>query len=181
MRRALIWLIALTFVLCGAAMAEERMARVISCPEQGFSTLCLVEYETDFTPDGGVTIELGPEDGDPWVSVFKTDAPGADFDAEYYLKNIYTATLASISDETPGDAAYGTYPLGGKEMPGILAMITVDGEARFRFCCYDLEDDYFVRYEASCPAEDAALEETLHAVGDAVRGFQPDPEFYASK
>jgi len=179
MRRALIWLIALTFVLCGAAMAEERMARVISCPEQGFSTLCQVESEADFTPDGGVTIELGPEDGDPWVSVFKTDAPGADFDYQYYLANVYGQLLESYGDVVTSPGEVSIYSLGGKELPGRMATYVKRDESWFAFCAFDLEDDYFVRYEAFSRAYDVEIEAALTALAVAVGNFQPNAGYYS--
>ena len=179
---ALLLILVLALSVSAAFAEEEPVAmRIVECPEQGFATLCKPDYDYYFTPDGGITIELGPEDGDPWVSIFKTDAPGADFDAEYYLTNVYRQQIAGSADEIVNDGDYSVFTLGGKEMPGILVMYLTDGEGRCRFCAYDLQDDYFVRYEAGSQADDASIEQALTVLAVAAGNFQPDASYYADK
>ena len=184
MKKAMAFLLVLALALgVGAACAEEEPVamRIVECPEQGFSTLCKPDYDYSFTPDGGITIELGPETGDPWVSIFKTDAPGADFDAENYLTNVYRQMIAGSADQIVNDGEYSVFTLGGKEMPGIMVMYLAEGEGRWRFCAYDLQGDYFVRYEASSKADDAAMEQALTALAVAAGNFQPDASYYANR
>ena len=182
MRKALACLLILALLIaCGAALAEEeRVAmRIVTCEEQGFATLCKPEYDYDFTPDGGVSIELGTEIGDPWVSIFKTDAPGADFDAEYYLANIYSQEIAGSADQVVNPGEVTSLTLGGKALTALMTFYVTDGESRYSICAYDLQPDYFVRYEARCAGEDIAIETVLTALAVAVGNFQPDANYYS--
>ena len=182
MKKGLACLLVLALLLvCGAALAEEeRVAmRIVACEEQGFSTLCKPEYDYDFTPDGGVTIELGLEIGDPWVSVFKTDAPGADFDAEYYLTNVYSRQIAGSADQVVNAGEVIAITLGGKDLTALMTLYVVNGESRYAICAYDLQPDYFVRYEARCAGEDIVIEDALTAMAVAAGNFQPDAGYYS--
>ena len=175
----LVLLLALNAAGPALAAEEQTAMRIVSCPEQDFSTLIRPEYDYDYSPDGGLMILLGEGDGAPFVTVFKADAPGADFDAEYYFTNVYRERLNSYGDELTSAGEFTTFPLGGKDLPGRMAMYLSKGEGRFVFCGYDLEEDYFVRYEAFCPQTEDDIEEVLEAVGTAVRYFQPDAGYYA--
>ena len=181
MRKTLALFIALLFALSaiGASAEEPVQMRVVKCPEQGFSTLCKPEYTYDFHPDGGLTLYLDEPDADPSVNIFKTDGPGADFDAEYYLNNVYPSLVASYGDQVLSAGEYNVYTLSGRQMPGRMSMYVNDGEGRFCFCCFDLRDEYFVRYEVFCPQVDTAIERALTAMAVAVGNFQPDAEYYA--
>lgn len=182
MKKTLAWLLALFLLLAVSALAEEQVAmRIVTCEEQGFSTLCKPEYDYDFTPDGGLSIELGTEIGDPWVDIFKTDEPGAAFNAEAYLTNIYTQQIAGSADEVVNAGEVTTITLGGKELPALMTVYVVGGESRYAICAYDLQEDYFVRYEARCAAVDATMEETLTALAVAVGNFHPDANYYSNR
>lgn len=178
MRKRLILTLLIALAVC-AASAEPVAMRIVSCPEQSFSTLCKPQYTYDFHPDGGLTICLGEADDQPCVTIFKTDAPGAEFDARYYLDNVYTGLLkGSYGDGLDSLSETAAYTLGGREMPARMALYHTDGGAYMRFCAFDLRDDCFVRYEAFSPQEDIAIEDALQALSDAVRYFQPDAGHY---
>ena len=178
---AVLLTLALLFA-CAALAEEEKIAmRIVSCPEQGFSTLCRPEYDYDFHPDGGLTIWLGEPEVSSSVTMFKTDAPGSDFDSEYYFRNVYSANLeSSYGDDLIDPGEYTVYSLGGRQMPGQMSMYMVDGEVRLRFCAYDLRDDCFVRYDGVSGGADSDIEQMLTAVAVAVGNFQPDPDYYSS-
>ena len=179
-RRFYSLLLVLSLLACVCAQAEEQVAmRIVACPEQGFATLCKPEYDYYFTDDGGIMIELGAKDDDPWVSIFKTDAPGADFDAEYYLTNVYRQQVSSAADAVVNEGEYTVITLGQKELPAIMMMYVKEGESRYRLCAYDLQADYFVRYEVGCAAMDIPIEDALKALAVAVGNFQPDADYYA--
>lgn len=179
MKKLLIALMALA-LLVGAAAAEERVAmRIVSCPEQGFSTLCNPEYDYYFVPDGGLTIELGASDGDPFVTIFKTDAPGADFDAQYYLDHVYVDALRDSCDALVQLNDTAVYTLGGRQLTARMAIYTNDGELRMRFCAYDLLEDCFVQYEAFSAGTDEEMERALKALAVAAGNFQPDADYYS--
>ena len=182
MKRILTGLVLLALVACGAAAGEEQVAmRIVTCPEQGFSTLCRPEYDYDFHPDGGLPIALREGDDAPWVGIFKTDAPGADFDAEYYLTHVHGDLVeSSYADEMIAAGECTTVSLGGKELPGRMFTYTVDGEGEFCLCAIEVEDDYFVRYEVVCHQYDIEIEDSLTALAVAVGNFQPDPDYYSN-
>ena len=166
-------------LMTGCALAEESVAmRIVSCPEQGFATLCKPEYDYDYTFDGGLALYLGDDDDAPCVTIFKADAPGADFDCQYYLTNVYGQLLESYGDEVTSLGETSVYSLGGKELPGRMATYVKDGESWFAFCAYDLEDDYFVRYEAFSRAYDIEIEDALTALAVAVGNFKTDADYY---
>ena len=166
------------------AQEEQVRMQIISCPDQGFSTLCREEYGQTYTPDGGVTIFLGEEDKRPFVSIFKTDAPGNEFDSDYYFANVYLQTLrGTYGDALIDEGETSLYSLSGREMPGRMVryLDQNDGEICVRFCAYDLRDDCFVRYEAFCEDYDEVLMKTLTAVAVAVGNFQPDANYYSDQ
>ena len=182
MKKTLICLLVLALLLAGgtAVAEEEKVAmRIVACEEQGFSTLCRPEYDYYFTGDGGVTIELGSEPGDPWVSVFKTDAPGADFDAEYYLANVYSRQIAESAERVVNAGEVTEVTLGGKTLTALMTLYVAGGGSRYSICAYDRQPDYFVRYEARCAGEDIAIEDALTAMAVAAGNFQPDANYYS--
>ena len=182
MKKLICALLALAMLLGCAALAEGEgtAMRIVTCPEQDFATLCRPEYTYDLHPDGGLTLMLDGTDDGARVSIFKTDAPGSGFDADYYFNNTYPSLLNySYGDNllNPGD--YTVYTLSGREMPGMLSLYSRLGETWMRFCAFDLRDDCFVRYEAFCPGVDTDMERTLTAVAVAVGNFQPDAGYYS--
>ena len=180
MRRTLIALILLALIAGGcAALADEPVAmRIVTCEEQGFSTLCKPEYDYSFIPDGGLTIELGPEDDAPCVRIFKTDAPGANFNAENYLTNIYRQNIVDRADTVVNAGEYTAITLGGKELPALMMVYVRNGASRYSLCAFDLQADYFVQYDLDCAAEDTVMEQTLTALAVAAGNFQPEPNYY---
>lgn len=154
--------------------------KIVSCPEQNFSTVCRPEYSYDYMPDGGLQIQLGEGEDAGFVTIFKTDAPGGDFAAETYFNNAYLNLLKSSYGENlvdPGE--YTLYPFGNREMPGRMVMYMKDGKPQMRFCLYDLEEEYFVRYEAFCAFEADIMQSVIDDLSDLVRYFQPDAAYYS--
>lgn len=181
MRKKIPFIFAALFalMLCFTAHAEDDMVamQIISVPEQNFSTLVSPDYVYSFTPDGGLTIYLDPSADKPCVTVFKTDAPGSGFDAEYYFKNVYTPSIADeYGDNLINGGSYKEYPIAGRTMPGQMCTFISDGKTGLRFCVYDLYDTFFVRYEAFC--DEDHIDETLGTLGIAAGNFQPDAEYY---
>lgn len=187
MKKTMAILLALAMLLTCAALADEEdddqvLMQIVSCPEQGFSTLCRPEYTCTYHPDGGMTIWLGEPEVSSSVTMFMADASGADFDADYYFTNVYKALLeSSYGDDLVDAGMYGTYNLSQREMPGQLSLFMSNGELRARFCAYDLREDCFVRYEGFCAGDNEALKVMLTAVAVAVGNFQPDPDYYKSE
>ena len=178
---AILAILALLFACAAAAEEGNVVMRIVSCPEQGFSTLIRPEYNYDYHPDGGLTIWLGEPEESPSVSMFMVDEPGEIFDADYYFQNVYANLLkTTYGDDLLDAGSYETFTLSGREMPGRLSLYLRDGEVRMRFCAYDLRDDCFVRYEAFCPGDTDLMQKTLTAVAVAVGNFQPDPDYYGS-
>ena len=181
MRKLLVFLLVAALLACAApGMGEQVAMRIVACPEQNFSTLCNPEYDYSYTPDGGLTLELDPGGEDAFVTIFKTDAPGADFNAEYYLNNVYANMLkSSYGGELSSLSRCTTYNLGGRQLPSVMAIYRANGKGRMRFCAYDLREDCFVRYEAFSRQEDVEMEKALKALAVAVGNFQPDANYYS--
>ena len=182
MRKGILLILAvlLAAALCVGAPAEDEPVamRIVSCEEQGFSTLCKPEYDYDYHPDGGVALYLGEPDSEPMVTIFKTDAPGSDFDAAYYFNNVYPSALEVSCDEVVSPGEYTTLSLAGRELPGRMAVCLEGGVQKFRLCAMDLREDCFVRYEVFCAQEDIEIEQALTALAVAVGNFQPDAGYY---
>ncbi|MBQ9030274.1 MAG: hypothetical protein IJ106_02310 [Parasporobacterium sp.] len=161
---------------------EDRVMMIVTCPEQNFATVCRPEYSYEYTPDGGLQISLGDSDDAGMITIFKTDAPGGDFDAEAYFNNAYYNLLvSSYGDNLIDPGEYNLYPFGNLEMPGRMALYLRNGVPYMRFCLYDLEEDYFVRYETFCAFDDTTMQNTIDDLSDAVRYFQPDAQYYSSE
>lgn len=182
MRKGILMILAalLAAILCVGAPAETDPVamRIVSCEEQGFSTLCRPEYDYDYHPDGGVTLYLGAPDSEPMMTIFKTDAPGSGFDAAYYFNNVYPSALEASCDEVLSPGEYTTLSLVGRELPGRMAACLEDGVQKFRLCAVDLREDCFVRYEVLCAEDDIEIEQALTALAVAVGNFQPDAGYY---
>ena len=161
------------------ASEDETVMMIIKCPEQGFSTLCIPGCSYDYTPDGGVSIQLDDAAGGGRVSIFKTDAPGADFAAETYFENAFIdLVVRSYGDNLLDLGEYTIYPFAGKELPGRMVMFNKDGQTWMRFCLYDLEDDYFVRYETISVLDEEKAQNAVDVMSDAIRYLQPDDMYY---
>ena len=162
---------------------DDVVMMIVSCPEQNFATVCRPDYSYDYTPDGGLTIYFGDsEDAGRSVgkiTIFKTDAPGSNFEAETYFNNAYLNLLeSSYGDNLLDPGEYTVYSFAGREMPGRMALYLDNGRGRMRFCLYDLQEDYFVRYEAFSSFEETEMQSTIDDLSSAIRYFQPDAQYY---
>ena len=181
MRRytALIAALILALCACGTCVAEDAGGlQVISCPEQGFSTLtapsCNWSYE-----ELGVYIDVGEGDDAPWVMIARADAPGSAFDHDNYFNNVFTPQMRdNLGDSLTSVGSVQTYSVAGVEMKGVLYTYTIEGVNRVCFCAVDLREDGFVRYETRYNEADRDDAETVLAA--AVYYFQPDPDYYAA-
>ena len=183
MKKALTLLLALALLAAFPALAEDTLVerQIISCPDQNFSTLCMPEYSYDFHPDSGLTIYLGRPDDGACVNIFKTDASGRDFDAETYFNNAYLSMLkSSYGSDLLNEGAYDMFPIDDRQLPGRMCLYLENGERHIRFCVFDLQDDYFVRYEAFFAQETGETRDTLTALATALHNFRPDADFYSA-
>ena len=161
------------------ASEQDRVMMIVSCPEQDFSTVCPPECTYEFTPDGGLAIQLGDAAGGGTVTIFKTDAPGADFAAEAYFENAFINLMVQSYGSSLTDLGeYTIYPFAGKELPGRMVLYDKDGETQMRFCLFDLQDDYFVRYETFSVFDEEDAQNAVDVMSDAIRYFQPDALYY---
>ena len=171
----------LTAGLGFTAFAEEEKVemQIISIPEQNFSTLVSPDYVYSFHPDGGLNIYLNEEDEETYVNVYKTDSPGSDFNTAAYFENVYAPMLADeYGTDLVNPGEYKEFPIAGEMLPGQMCTYRTAQGTGIRFCVYDLESDYFVRYEAFGTDETAG--DAIGALGVAFGNFQPDAEYYGS-
>lgn len=184
MKKIFPWMIAVLMLIPALTVhaGEEKdvVAQIISCPEQNFSTVCRPECTYDFVPDGGLQIKLGDGEDAGYITIFKADAPGSDFAAETYFNNAWLNMVeASYGEDLLDPGEYTVYPFADQEMPGRMALYLKDGVPQMRYCLYDLEEDYFVRYEAFCVFDEAVLQSTIDDLSTAVRYFEPDAQHYS--
>ncbi|MBQ3424233.1 MAG: hypothetical protein IJH38_03445, partial [Clostridia bacterium] len=156
-------------VIAGEADAE--MAPV-SVPEQGFSTRLPAGCSWDYTPDGGLTIRVGAGENAPWVRLFRTEAPGSEFDARSYFDNVFTPQMRSdLGGALLKVGSYASNNIAGIEMPGVQYTYLNNGRLRKCLCMYDLREDGFVRYEARYYEEEQ--DACLLALALAAVNYQP--------
>lgn len=182
MKHGLSLLIALALLLGCAALAEGAQGnrQAISCPEQGFSLLCDAGLTYDFTPDGGLTINLDDTEDPDTINVFMADGPGAQFDADNYLGSVYPARLRDLYGERLIDEGVTTtYTLAGRDMPGRMYLYEREnGWCYALVCLLDLQADYFVRYEIECYSSGGSIDYAMKKLDAIVDSFRPDPDFY---
>ena len=162
-----------------ASASDDRVQmQIISCPEQNFATLVSPDYVYSYTPDGGLTIYLDENADEPCFTIFKTDAPGSMFNAEAYFENTYTPLIEGTYGNDLGDAgSFDEYEVAGKTMPGQMCFFQSGGLTGIRFCLFDLEDDYFVRYEVF--GNENTAQDAINAMAVAAGNLKPDAWYYS--
>ena len=148
--------------------------QVVSVPEQGFTTKLPAGVEWYFHPDGGLTIEVGSGDYDPWISIFRAeDAPGSQFDYESFFNNVYTPQMQrDLGSDLLKVGNIVKNNIAGVEMMGVQYTYLREGTVRKNLCMFDLREDGFVNYEASY--NEADQDRCLLVLAIAAVNYQPD-------
>ncbi len=159
----------------GAAADESIEMRIVSCPEQGFSTLAESRFFFSYDPEQGMSIYTGGGEGIPFVLIFKTEGTG--FDPENYFNNVFTPQMQSgYGSNLTEIGQYQTYTVAGTEMPGVMYTYLVNDIPVVLLRVFDIRDDHFVCYTAKCRQDDT--DDTFGALARAAYYYQPDPDYY---
>ena len=182
MRRFISMLVALLLAasMPAVGVAEDGDAgyQVVSCPEQGFSTLTAPGLNWYFE-EAGLYIDLGNDADSPWLMIARADGPGSQFNAQGYFENAFTPQMQdSLGGDLLSVGEFQTYTVSGIQMPGVMYAYTANGRERNCLCVFDLREDGFVRYEARYYADDS--EDCLSALAIAAYCYQPDADYYAN-
>ena len=150
---------------------------VVTCPEQGFSTLTGHGLDWGFQ-ELGVYIDLGQDDDSPWVMIARADAPGSQFDIQGYFDNAFTPQMQdNFGSDLIEVGQVQPYSVAGVDMVGAMYTYRVNGRDRLCYVLFALREDGFVRYEARCYADDSS--DCVAVLCAAVYYYQPDPDYYA--
>ena len=181
MRRliSLLLVLLLTVSLCAAATAEEdsRM-KIISCPEQEFSTLCKPGYPWKFTERDGVTIYTEHENSIPYVLVYRSE----DWivDAEDLISEQYTPYMQKkYGDDLVSVTEYDEYTLGGRPVSAALYTYKLQGYLIDMIRAYENVNGHTVIYTAKYIQGQG--EATLAALDAAVENYRPFADYYSSE
>ena len=181
MRRlvSLLLVLLLTVSLCAAATAEEdsRM-KIISCPEQEFSTLCKPGYPWKFTERDGVTIYTEHENSIPYVLVYRSE----DWivDAEDLISEQYTPYMQKkYGDDLVSVTEFDEYTLGGRPVSAALYTYKLQGYLIDMIRAYENVNGHTVIYTAKYIQGQG--EATLAALDAAVENYRPFADYYSSE
>ena len=181
MRRivTLLLALALAFSLCAAAAAEENgRMKIISCPEQEFSTLCKPDYPWKFTERDGVTIYTEHENSIPYVLVYRSEDWIVDAEdlisGQYtpYMQKKYGDDLVSVTEDDE-------YTLGGRPVKAALYTYKLQGYLIDMIRAYENVNGHTVIYTAKYIQGQG--EATLEALNKAVQNYRPFADYYSSE
>ena len=176
---SLLLVLVLAFSLCAAAAAEEdsRM-KIISCPEQEFSTLCKPGYPWKFTERDGVTIYTEHENSIPYVLVYRSEdwiVDVGDLISEQYtpyMQNKYGDDLVSVKE-------FDEYTLGGRPVSAALYTYKLQGYLIDMIRAYENVNGHTVIYTAKYIQDQG--EATLAALDAAVENYRPFADYYSAE
>ena len=149
----------------------------IACEEMNFSTLTAPSLDGHYA-EGSFYIDLGTADDAAWIGIARAeDAPGSQFDYQYYFDNVFTPSLRdNLGSDLIEVGTVQTYTVAGVEMKGVMYTYLLNGRNRVCFVLFDLREDGFVRYEARYYADDS--QDCLAALCIAAYYYQPDAYYY---
>ena len=169
----------LTLSLCITATAEEdsRM-KIISCPEQEFSTLCKPGYPWKFSERDGVTIYTEHENSIPYVLVYRSE--DWIMDAENLIREQYTPYMQKkYGDDLLAVTEFDEYTLGGRPVSAALYTYKLQGYLIDMIRAYENVNGHTVTYTAKYIQGQG--EATLAALDAAVQNYRPFADYYSSE
>ena len=184
MKKPVSMLLALVLLLSlgGTAYAAEdggddgRM-QIVSCPEQGFATLCAPEYSWSFDEADGVTIYTEHEGSIPYVLVYCGDDLIADAESLVseqftpYMRKKYGKDLVACEE-------YDALELGGRTMAAGVYTYKLKGYLIDCIRAYENVNGHTVAYTAKYIRGKG--EATLKALDQAVQFYRPFADYYSS-
>ena len=181
MHRIISLLLALmmTLSLCATATAEEdgRM-KIISCPEQEFSTLCKPGYLWKFSERDGITIYTEHENSIPYVLIYRSE--DWIMDAEDLIREQYTPYMQKkYGDDLVSVTGFDEYTLCGRPVSAALYTYKLQGYLIDMIRAYENVNGHTVTYTAKYIQGQG--EATLAALDAAVQNYRPFADYYSSE
>ena len=170
-------LMAMSLGVTALAKDADEDLQVIRCPEMGFSTRTLAEYKWKYTARDGITIYTERQGSIPYVLVFRMEdwiVDAADYIREQYTPHMekqYGSNLVSAKE-------LDSYTIGGRELAVGLYTYKLQGYLIDMIRAYEVQDRHTVVYTAKYIR--GRGDATLAALDQAVAGYRPDPDYYAS-
>ena len=158
-----------------AAQADEQPLQAVTCPRQGFATVCEAGLRWQWDDVNGLVIHTGRTGGAPCMMICVTDGAGTDF--EGYFNDTLTPRLQrALGDRLMAVSPLDSYALAdGASLPGVMyTWLDDDGRRQVLFRLFDTRWDRNVCYTLRYPEGDA--DDTLRALGIAVKGFRMEGE-----
>ena len=176
---SLLLVLMMTLSLCATATAEEdgRM-KIISCPEQEFSTLCKPGYLWKFSERDGITIYTEHENSIPYVLVYRSE--DWIMDAEDLIGEQYTPYMQKkYGDDLVSVTEFDEYTLGGRPVSAALYTYKLQGYLIDMIRAYEYVNGHTVTYTAKYIQGQG--EATLAALDAAVQNYRPFADYYSSE
>ena len=181
MKRSFIGLLALAVLLAalpmGGAQADAG-ASVISCPQQGFSTLCDANYSWEWNDDTGIAIYPESYGKIPYVLIYWTRDGGSSNPEGYFADELTPQMKAEYGDRLIEIGEYHMYTVADVEMPGQAYVYLVQDVPVVMLRLFDLRWGGNVGYTVKHIQGDS--DAALGALARAVAYFQPDANYYAN-
>ena len=176
---SLLLVLMMTLSLCATATAEEdgRM-KIISCPEQEFSTLCKPGYLWKFSERDGITIYTEHENSIPYVLIYRSE--DWIMDAEDLIGEQYTPYMQKkYGDDLVSVTEFDEYTLGGRPVSAALYTYKLQGYLIDMIRAYENVNGHTVTYTAKYIQGQG--ETTLAALDAAVQNYRPFADYYSSE
>ena len=176
---AILTVLVMLFTLCAATAGADGDVglQIISCPEQGFSTLCSADYSCTFNSRDGVTIYTEYEGSIPYVLVYCSEdwiAETAEYIHEQYtpyMQKQYGENLVSYEE-------YDHYSIGGRDMAAGIYTYRLQGYLIDMIRAYDVQNGPTVAFTAKYIRGQG--EATLAALDEAVAYYRPWANYYSA-
>ena len=157
----------------GGYQKDSRM-KIISCPEQEFSTLCKPGYPWKFSERDGVTIYTEHENSIPYVLVYRSE--DWIMDAENLIREQYTPYMQKkYGDDLVAVTEFDEYTLGGRPVSAALYTYKLQGYLIDMIRVYENVNGHTVSYTAKYIQGQG--EATLAALDAAVQNYRPFADY----
>ena len=177
MRRMFVILLAVLMVMpvfAGvAASAEAGEAKMLSCPEMGFSVPSTTEFDTKYVEGDGLYVYTSSYGSIPYVLIFKSDSVLED-PASYIHESLSPRIEEKYGDDFAGMVEYEYYTIGGKDLPGAKYTYRLQGYVVDMLRLYEVLDDCTVTYTAKYVQSESKA--TLQELDLIVSGITLDGE-----
>ena len=173
---AILLLLASLGALSAAADGSSAM-QIISCPEQGFSTMCDSGYIWNYTEKDGITIYTEKENSIPYVIVYCME--DLIVDSENLIREQYTPHMQKqYGSDLVAAQEFDAFPIGGRELSVGLYTYKLQGYLIDMLRAYENIGGHTVIFTAKYI--DGKGEATRKVLDDVVQNYCPEADYYAA-